>query len=70
MIINNLGIYDHFRQSMLGLTYNLEISICCIAVHDCLSRAGVATFMPNLDVHYSQVTAAITILRIRKQTMT
>lgn len=47
---------------MLGLTYNLEVSVCSIAVHHCLSQAGVATFVPNLDILYSQVTAAIVTL--------
>lgn len=50
------------RQNMLGLTYNLEVSVCSIAVHHCLSQAGVATFVPNLDILYSQVTAAIVTL--------
>lgn len=51
----------------MGLTYNLEISIRGVAVHHCLSRAGVATFVPNLYVHYSQVTAAVVALNSRKQ---
>lgn len=52
---------------MLGLTYNLEISVCRVFVHHCLSRTGVSTFVPNLDILYSQVTAAIVILNNRKQ---
>ncbi len=52
---------------MPGLTYNLEISVRRVAVHHCLSRAGVATFVPNLDVLYSQVAAAIVTLNDKKQ---
>lgn len=52
---------------MLGLTHDLEISVRRVAVHRCLSRTGVATFVPNLDVLYSQVAAAIVILNNRKQ---
>lgn len=52
---------------MLGLTYNLEISVRRVAVHHCLSCAGIATFVPNLDILYSQVAAAIIILNDRKQ---
>lgn len=38
---------------MLALTYNLEVSICSVIVHHGLSCAGVATFVPDLDVLYS-----------------
>lgn len=52
-------------QSILGLTYNFKISVCYVVVHHSLSRAGVATFVPNLDVLYSQVSAAIITLNNR-----
>lgn len=54
------------RRNTLGLTYNLEVSVCSVAVHHRLSHAGVATFMPNLDILYSQITAAIFTLHNRK----
>lgn len=65
-IKQNLSNYGHLRQSIRGLTHNFEVSVCCVVVHHRLSRAGVATFVPNLDVLYSQVTAAIITLNHRK----
>lgn len=51
----------------MELTYNLEITIGGVVVYDSLSRAGIATFVPNLDILYSQVTDAIFALNDRKQ---
>lgn len=52
---------------MLRLTYNLEITVGSVTVHNSLSRAGVATFVPNLSVQYSQVANTIFVLNDRKQ---
>lgn len=51
---------------MLRLTYNLEITVGSVTVHNSLSRAGVATFVPNLSVQYSQVANTIFVLNDRK----
>lgn len=62
-----MRVSHHLKQTVLVLTYNLEISICCITVHHGLSRAGVATFVPNLGVLYSKVTSAVFALDSREQ---
>lgn len=55
---------DHSTlTSVQILTYNLKVSVRCIAVHHSLSCAGVTTLVPNLDVLYPQVTAAVVALR-------
>lgn len=52
---------------MLGLTYNLEVGIRCGIVDYSLSCAGVATFMPDLNIHDPQVTSAICTLNSKMQ---
>lgn len=62
--------YNTKRFSVTIQTYNFQICICRVTVHHCLSCARVAPFMPDLDILYSQVTAAIIALGHQRQVKT
>lgn len=65
---SEVAVVCNFRiwESMLGLTYDLEVRWGGGIVHHGLSGAGVAALVPHLDVHDLQIAAVLLALTNRK----